>query len=534
MIKKLLAYSLTLLVVGSFLAFVPQRAQAAIASSYVVSGAGDSTYNGTYTNNGTTLSGLPVFQKGTGAAARYLDSQFNSGVNFFSLESQFANSSTRAYSQSTSGGNQDPTSSSSSWRVVNSGIAPAPTVTAGAAAPAITSFSPASAAIGSTVTLSGTGFTGTTAVSLNGTNAPTFSVVSDTSLTFTIPTSATSGTISVTPSAGTGTSATSLSVSPATTGILSPRSLTLGSSTAGTATTHQFSLTTGTTFSVGSVNFLYCTTAANACVTPVGLSTTGATLSTQSGAMGFTLMSASNGAPYLTRTAASVPATTALSFTLANVTNPTTANTPFYVRVTSYAGTDGASGPVDAGTVSSSTGGQLSAYGSVGESLSFCVGTSITGVDCSTASGTSINMGSFSTTAPATGTSVFSTATNGASGYTVSVVGTTLTSPTGAATIPALTTQTVSVPGTSQFGINVAANTAPSVGAAIAGTGTAVASATYGTANQFRFVSGDTLVSATGPTLGNSFTVSYLANVSPLQKASTYTANLTFVCTPTF
>lgn len=525
-LKRLLVPLFLIVCMVSAVGLLPHAARAALASSYIVSGAGDNSYNGSYVPNGSA-GGATTFQHNPGSNSRWLF--WNPNYSMWTLTT--APTTAAAYDYSSSGGNISSIPSSG-W--IASGVAPAPTVTAGATAPAITSIAPTSATIGSTVTLTGTGFTGAAAVSLNGTNAPTFSVVSDTSLTFTVPSGATSGIVSVTTSSGTGTSATSLTISPSTTGILSPRSLILGSSTAGTATTHQFSFTTGTTWSVGSIKFLYCTTAANACVTPAGLSTTGATLSAQSGATGFTLMSATNGAPYLTRTAASIPATTALSFTLSNVTNPSSANAPFYVRVTSYAGTDGVSGPVDAGTVSSSTGGQLSAYGSVGETLSFCVGTSITGVDCTSASGSSINMGAFSTTAPATGTSMFSAATNGASGYTVSVIGTTLTNPTSTATIPALTTQTTSVPGTSQFGINVAANIVPSIGAAVAGTGTAVAAATYATPNQFRFVSGDTLASVTGPSLGNAFTVSYLANVSPLQKAGTYTANLIFVCTPTF
>jgi len=526
-LKRLLVPLFLIVCMVSALGLLPHAARAALASSYIVSGAGNSTYNGTYTPNGTS-GGVTVFRYYPGSNARFLF--WNSTYSTWTLTTIPGN--TPPYDYSNPGSNIS-TIPSSGW-IVSNGVAPAPTVTAGATAPVITSISPTSATISSTVTLTGSGFTGATVVSVNGTNASTFSVVSDTSLSFTVPSGATSGTVSVTTSSGTGTSATSLTISPSTTGILSPRSLTLSSSTAGTATNHQFSLTTGTTYSIGSIGLQYCTTASGSCTAPTGLSTTAASLSAQTGATGFTLLSTTNGAPYLTRTAASIPASTALSFTLSNVTNPTSANTPFFVRVTSYAGTDGASGLVDAGTVSSSTGGQLSAYGSIGETLSFCVGTSITGVDCTTASGSSINMGTFSPNTPATGTAVFSAATNGASGYTVSVTGTTLTNPGGTATIPALASQTASAPGTSQFGINVAANTAPSIGAAIAGTGTAVAAATYATPNQFCFVSGDTLASVTGPTLGNTFTVSYLANVSPTQRASTYIANLTFICTPTF
>ena len=58
------------------------------------------------------------------------------------------------------------------------------------------SFSPASGAVGATVTLSGANFTGVTAVQFNGVDA-SFSVVSDGQLTATVPAVARSGSITV-------------------------------------------------------------------------------------------------------------------------------------------------------------------------------------------------------------------------------------------------------------------------------------------------------------------------------------------------
>ena len=71
--------------------------------------------------------------------------------------------------------------------------------------PAITSFNPASGVLRATVTLTGTGFTGATAVKFNGTPA-TFSVLSDTAISTSVPTGATSGTLTVTTPLGTATS----------------------------------------------------------------------------------------------------------------------------------------------------------------------------------------------------------------------------------------------------------------------------------------------------------------------------------------
>src|SRR6266513_2857894 len=63
--------------------------------------------------------------------------------------------------------------------------------------PTITSFTPASGPVGTTVTISGTNFTGATAVTFNGTNA-TFTVIAATSIQAAVPAGATTGPISVT------------------------------------------------------------------------------------------------------------------------------------------------------------------------------------------------------------------------------------------------------------------------------------------------------------------------------------------------
>ena len=78
--------------------------------------------------------------------------------------------------------------------------------------PTITSFTPTSCPVGTTVTITGTNFTGATAVKFNGTSAISFTVVSATSITATVPVGATTGTISVTNSVGTATSAGTLTV----------------------------------------------------------------------------------------------------------------------------------------------------------------------------------------------------------------------------------------------------------------------------------------------------------------------------------
>lgn len=81
-----------------------------------------------------------------------------------------------------------------------------------AAAPTIVSFTPAAGPIGTTVTLTGTDFSGATAVTLNGLAISDFMVVSGTSITFAVPTGASSGAIAVTTPSGTATSTSAFTV----------------------------------------------------------------------------------------------------------------------------------------------------------------------------------------------------------------------------------------------------------------------------------------------------------------------------------
>src|SRR5205085_1417846 len=72
----------------------------------------------------------------------------------------------------------------------------------GTPAPTISSFSPTSGGVGTSVSISGTNFTGATSVKFNGQSA-SFSVASSTSISATVPNCSSSGTISVTTAGGT-------------------------------------------------------------------------------------------------------------------------------------------------------------------------------------------------------------------------------------------------------------------------------------------------------------------------------------------
>ncbi len=81
-----------------------------------------------------------------------------------------------------------------------------------ATAPTITSFTPASGPVGTSVTITGTNFTGATAVSFNNTAAASYTVNSATQITATVAASSTTGAVRVTTFGGTATSSTNFTV----------------------------------------------------------------------------------------------------------------------------------------------------------------------------------------------------------------------------------------------------------------------------------------------------------------------------------
>jgi hypothetical protein len=324
---------------------------------------------------------------------------------------------------------------------------------------------------------------------------------------------------------------------------------------------HFFQFTIPTTASVGSIKFEYCTVASGSCTMPVGLSTTAATFDeTGSAATGFTLNNTTNGAPYITRTAASITANDVLKFKLLGVVNPdgtscgapptgTSPNCTFFVRISTYLSTDTTGSAIDTGTVAAATATQIQLTGTMPESLIFCTGDTIgtsSGIpDCTQAGTGTVNFNQlFSPSDTATATSQIAASTNANFGYAITVNGPTLTS--GSNTVPAMGTADTSKHGVGQFGMNLVANTTPTIGTAITpasnGTnfkGQPVPSSGYDVADTFKFASGNTIANSSnggsnGPTDSQIYTASYIVNVSGSQPAGTYVSTLTYVCTPTF
>ena len=350
---------------------------------------------------------------------------------------------------------------------------------------------------------------------------------------------------------------------------ITTRSLTLqagatdGGSKPGGVVNHAFAFTLPGGSSVGSIKFEYCLTAAFACTMPEGLVTSTATLTNETGVTGFTSLDKSTpGVIIMQRTSAGmVAANTPVSYTLSTITNPWSAsdttylNKTFYVRISTYASTDGSGSSTDLGVVTASTSQQIIIDGIMPESLIFCTGETIglTGgvPDCSTATDGTISFDKlFSPTDTAVTSSQMAASTNASLGYVITVNGPTLTS--GLNTIqPIGATRLAPVKGISQFGLNLRANTALTTTSMNVGLDVAPAAdmvdyigmplAEYDEPDMYAFNSGAVVASSASglPTISGAsnaqiYTVSYIANVPGKQAAGTYTTTLTYICTPTF
>ncbi len=313
------------------------------------------------------------------------------------------------------------------------------------------------------------------------------------------------------------------------------RSLEIGSSIASATTTYQLSLTLPGSEVLGSIRLEVCSNTpliGDVCNAPAGFDISAAALSAQTGETGFSIYApgTTTDTIVLTRFPA-VTTSVNLSYTFTGVTNPSTTGT-YFGRVETFASNDasGANSEGNGLAFSMNEPVQISTY--VPPYLLFCLGVTITGFDCTNASGDYVNFGNLSDTATKSGTTQMLTATNAGSGFAITVNGTTMVS--GTHDITAVAAADVSRPGTSQFGLNLVANVTPSVGANPQGGGNAAPAAGYNVPNFYKFVPGDVVASDTNTDAYRLFTTSYIVNIPKGQAVGVYVSTLTYVCTATF
>lgn len=145
----------------------------------------------------------PIGNISSGTAAGTLASAFaTSGVLGFSNVSSLANLASARVRVTFTGAS----AASGNNRIDNIQFVGEPLALPGA--PAIISFAPPAGTVGTSVTLSGSNFTGVTGVGFSGAAATSFAVVNDTTLNATVPVGASTGKITATNANGSGTSAT--------------------------------------------------------------------------------------------------------------------------------------------------------------------------------------------------------------------------------------------------------------------------------------------------------------------------------------
>ncbi len=201
------------------------------------------------------------------------------------------------------------------------------------------------------------------------------------------------------------------------------------------------------------------------------------------------------------------------------------------MRISTHTANNGSGSPIDLGAVVYTTSIGVGVGGYVPPFLTFCVGITVA-LDCSSASGSLLDLGELSSTQTKSATSQMSVSTNDPTGYNLFVSGGTMTA--GNEVIPALSSSSVSSVGVSQFGINLRANSTPSVGSAVSGVGTCVPTANYNNSNVFRYNDGELVASSPITTDYNRFTVSYIVNVSEDQRPGVYASSFTYTAIASF
>ncbi len=149
-----------------------------------------------------------------------------------------------------------------------------------------------------------------------------------------------------------------------------------------------------------------------------------------------------------------------------------------------------------------------------------------------------VNFGALSSSTAVTATSDFSVINETSYGYIVQTVGSPPAS--GGHSIDAMSVTGPSLVGVEQFGINLVSNTSPAVfgsnpqfipdssfssGAAASG---------YNTANNFRYVDGETIASASASSGQTNYRISYIINAATTTPGGSYTGAQSLICTGTY
>lgn len=148
-----------------------------------------------------------------------------------------------------------------------------------------------------------------------------------------------------------------------------------------------------------------------------------------------------------------------------------------------------------------------------------------------------VNLGSLSTSLTSTGTATFSALNYTSYGYVVQVVGD--PPDNGQHILTGMNTPAASAGGTEQFGINLVANSSPSVGAnpnqfPNNSFSFGAAASDYASSDNFKYVPGDVIAQANESSGRTDYTISFVANVSNNTPGGSYSGSQTLVLVGTY
>lgn len=343
----------------------------------------------------------------------------------------------------------------------------------------------------------------------------------------------------------------------ATAGALSPAKLMINNSQAGaTGVTYQFRFTTSVTTSIKQLNVLFCNAASGACVAPTGLVNTGAAIAIDNIAgTGRTNTFTGNGTLSTVITTPAAQSTQAVLIDYTGITNPTTINTTYYARITTYS--DTGSTVIDTATVAfavlDTT--SIAVTAAVDPTLTFSiagvtgngvatVNTAVTTTGVTTTAST-IPFGTLVAATPKIAAQDITITTNASSGYTVTAshsAGTQSGNP------PLTSGSTNNIDAWSGTNTTPTTWSSPAGGAANTNTGyfgytTEDASLCTGSAARFTTsapkwagsttTGAELICSATGVTTETT-RIGYEAEVNSIQPPGSYSGTVVLVATPTY
>ncbi len=332
-------------------------------------------------------------------------------------------------------------------------------------------------------------------------------------------------------------------------GTFTPAKVIISDSRAGNAaTTYDFAFTTSVTTDIKQLNVVFCTTASGACTTPTGMVTTTATRDSDNIAgTGRTDTFTGNGTLTTVMTTPATQSTQAVTVSYSGITNPTTTDSTFFARLTTFS--DTGSTIIDSSSVAFAilTTTSIAVTASVASTFTFSVAAVTTGsvngasIDLATTTANSIPFGILASATPKIAAHDLTVTTNAANGYTVTVK---------AAATPPLVDSTNNIDAFSGTNATPTTWSSPAGSGANVNTGffgytTNDASLGTGTATRFTGSGGnkwagtttsplEVVYSATGIGSSEVTRVGWQAEVNGLQPAGSYSGTVILVATPTY